>query len=236
MSMLTKLVRTATVVALVGSASLAYAAPSPKGRVLLVGSSSVNDAFGDIVVEKLEREGYAVARHGYPSAGLSRPDFRNMHATLAQMPIGPSTSAVVLYLGGNDAQPLWLEPSERGRDGEAWVKWGEARWSEIYEKRVRHLIDATCTRGAQRVIVLPPVDVVGKRMQSKLERVRTLQEHAAASSKCGRAVRTTGDAADLQTEAKRLRGPEGVHMTHVGAARVWGRVGARLLSLIGAKG
>lgn len=233
--MLTKLAKAATVAALVGSASLATATPTAKGHVLFVGSSSVNDAFGDILVDSLERTGYDVTRHGYPSAGLSRPDFRDMHATVGKLPVGSSTNAVILYLGGNDAQPLWLAPSERDSKREAWVKWGEPRWSEIYEKRARELIDATCDRGAKRVVVLPPVDVVGKKMQAKLERVRSLQESAAASSKCGQAVRTTGDAAALETEAKRLRTPEGVHMTHTGAARVWRRVSAPLLSLIGEK-
>src|SRR5690606_20755690 len=97
------------------------------------------------------------------------------------------------------------------------------------------LLDAACERGARRVVVLPPVDVVGKKMQRRLERVRTLQERAAAGAKCARAVRTTGDATELESDAKRLRGPEGVHMTHAGAMRVWSRVGTRLLSVIASR-
>ncbi|MBX3197935.1 MAG: hypothetical protein KF894_07295 [Labilithrix sp.] len=215
----------------VGS-GVASAAPKSKGHVVLVGSSSVNDAFGDVVVDALEREGYDVVRRGYPSAGLSRPDFRNMATELSSMRIGPSTDAVMLYLGGNDAQALWLEEKERSKGGDAWIKWEEKGWSDVYERRVRQLVDGICARGARRVVVLPPADVVSAKMQRRLDRVRSLQQRAASTSKCGRAVATTGDEGALAADGTRLRGPGGVHMTHTGANRVWDRVSGRVLGFI----
>ena len=215
----------------VGS-GVASAAPKTKGHVVLVGSSSVNDAFGDVVVDALEREGYDVVRRGYPSAGLSRPDFRNMATELSSMRIGPNTDAVMLYLGGNDAQALWLEEKERAKGGDAWIKWEEKGWSDVYERRVRQLVDGICARGARRVVVLPPADVVSPKMQRRLDRVRSLQQRAASASKCGRAVATTGDEGALAADGARLRDPGGVHMTHTGANRVWDRVSGRVLGFI----
>lgn len=204
----------------------------PKGRVMLIGSSSVNDAFGDIFVDRLKREGYEVERRGFPAAGLSRPDFHDMPAALSKVPVGPKATTVVLYVGGNDAQALWLSPKERKRGQDAWVKWGDDRWTEIYESRARRLIDDTCERGAKRVLVLPPVDVRGPKMQRKLERVREAQRRAAQASKCGEYISTSGDEGTLTASKPALRDQQGVHMTHAGATRVWGRIEKRLKALI----
>lgn len=213
---------------------LAAAEPSApsKGRVMLVGSSSVNDAFGDIVVDQLERAGYDVARRGYPSAGLSRPDFHDISAEVSKLPIGPSATSVMLYLGGNDAQALWLTPSERKAGHDAWIKWDDERWPGIYERRVRRLIDETCARGAKRVVVLAPVDVARAAMQKKLDRVRAAQRRAAESSACGQFVSTSGDADALGASKPALRDARGVHMTRAGATRVWGRIEKRVTTLI----
>jgi hypothetical protein len=223
-------------VAMLASSAPVPAAAEPRGRVVLVGSSSVTDALGDVIAEHVEREGYAVVRRGHPSAGLARPDFRDMDQILSSAPIGPGTDAVLLYVGGNDAQPLWLKPEERGGGRDAWIRWDDqAAWSEVYERRVQKLIDAACARGARRVVVLPPGDVVDAKLQARLERVRVVQERAAAGSKCGRSVATTGDAGELEASKPPLRGPGGVHMTRAGAMRVWGRAGPRVLRLVTAQ-
>ena len=190
----------------------AASAPTTKGRIVLLG--------------------YTIVRRGFPSAGLSRPDFRDMKAEIPRAPIGPGTDAVLLYLGGNDAQHLWLRPQERNGRSDAWIKWSDKEWSTVYEGRARALIDAVCSRGARTVVVLPPADVVDPKMQRRLERVRTLQDRAASASKCGRSVATTGDAGQFEESKTPLRGPDGVHMTAAGASRVWSRVGARVRRLI----
>src|SRR5438128_2123733 len=111
------------VVALCASAVLAIAtwrvstakARSNRGSMLLFGSSSMNGSFGHLMEEDFTQLGFRVTRHGYSAAGLARPDFRHLHKTMAQMPIDRSGTSVVLYIGGNDGQSLWLTPRERGR-------------------------------------------------------------------------------------------------------------------------
>jgi len=218
----------------VSVADVADVAPLPafNGNVVLLGSSSVNDSFGHLIASQLRRHGYDVLRKGYAAAGLSRPDFIDLSAKVASLPIPRDADAVLLYVGGNDAQHLWLRPEERGNTGEAFVKWDDDGWSELYEKRAKDLVEAICGRGARKVIFLPPADVVSTRMQRRLDRIRELQQSAAKSSTCGKFVATGGDAEVLKSNANALRAPDGVHMTREGAVRVWTRVANRVIELI----
>jgi hypothetical protein len=65
----------------------------------VVGSSSVNQAFGRIIARELRGRGYRVRRKGVTSAGLARPDYRDMRTIVEELPIGEQTSAVFIYLG-----------------------------------------------------------------------------------------------------------------------------------------
>jgi hypothetical protein len=210
----------------------AEARVSTGARVVLLGSSSMNGSFGRLVASDLRKLGYGVSRKGYGAAGLSRPDVINLQEKLSLLPIDPKTDAALIYLGGNDAQALWLEPQERETKRQSWIKWNERGWAEVYQRRFKNFIDAMCKRGARTVILLPPVDVVSSRMQRRLQRIRNLQERAAAASTCGKFVSTAGDALRLASSGHPLRLPDGVHMTEVGAARVWRRVAPQVLQLI----
>jgi hypothetical protein len=212
--------------------SRADAVPSPKSAVVLLGSSSINDSFGHLAASDLQRRGYAVVRKGYAAAGLSRPDFIDLPAKATDFPIPQNTEGVLLYFGGNDAQALWLRPDERGDRHDAFVKWDEQAWSDVYEERAKFLIETFCRRGVRKVIFLPPADVVSARMQRRLERIRSLQARAAESSTCGQYVSTSGDTTLFVGEHNTLRAPDGVHMTRAGAVRLWTRVASRVLELL----
>jgi hypothetical protein len=207
-----------------------------RGSVLLFGSSSVNDTFGHLISEEFERLGFAVARHGIGSAGLARPDFRDLRDVLEHLPIEKNLSAVVFYVGANDAQKLWLRPEERPANASeegAWVEWEDERWTSVYAARVADLLRSVCTRGAKRAILLAPVDVTSATRQARLDRIRQVQAHAAALSGCGYYVPTSGDSAEFtQTSRQPLRTEDGYHMTRSGALRVWERVRPAVLSLI----
>jgi hypothetical protein len=207
-----------------------------KGSLLLFGSSSVNDTFGHLMSEEFERLGFVVARHGFGSAGLARPDFRDLREALDQVPIERELSAVVFYVGANDAQKLWLRPEERAPNASeeaAWVEWEDERWSSVYVSRVAELIHSVCARGAKRAILLAPVDVTSSMRQARLDRIRQLQAHAAALSECGYFVPTSGDSAEFaHRNTQPLRTEDGYHMTRSGAFRVWERVRPTVLSLL----
>lgn len=192
--------------------------------IVMIGSSSVNGSLGYVVGQALKGEGHSVWRKGYASSGFARPDFRDMLEVAKTLPVSDRTKAVVVYLGVNDGQNLWLRPEERGDAKEAWVKWADERWSTTYEQRTRDFIEALCQRGVQSTIVLLPVDVVSPAMHKRLERIRQLQAKAAAASTCGVALATGGDVGKFEGEGWSTRTPDGSHMTEIGARKVWNRV------------
>lgn len=213
--------------------SLAGARPAvdeqERARAVIVGSSSIRQAFGRVLARALEQRGYRVTRKGVTSAGFARPDFRDVNAIVDGVAIDRETELVFVYLGVNDAQALWLTPQERNGAQRPWLAWSDRRWNGIYERRVRRFIDRICARGAGRVVLLLPVDVAKPRLQHRLQRVRTLQAQAAAASICGVAVATRGDRGRFQAGGMARRRKDGFHMTEHGARVVWARVRERAL-------
>lgn len=189
-----------------------------------MGSSSFNQAFGRIIARELEEMGYQVTRKGVDSAGLARPDYRDMNQVLEALPIGTSTAGVLVYLGVNDAQAIWLHPEERKAPGVTSLPFGTAEWDAAYTRRTRDFLQRICQRGARRALVLLPVDVNLPELQRNLTRIRALQVHAAAATTCAVAVQTMGDAGQFTVEGLPKRRPDGFHMTALGAQLVWERV------------
>jgi hypothetical protein len=201
-------------------------------EAVLVGSSSFNQAFGHILAHALERRGYQVTRKGVSGAGLARPDYKDMNQVLEALPIGSNTAVVFVYLGVNDAQSVWLYPSERGASGPTSLPFGAADWDAVYAQRTREFLDRICQRGARRAVVLLPVDVDRPGMQRRLDRIRDLQARAAAETSCAVAVATAGDAGQFETEGVPKRLPDGYHMSAHGARIVWQRIEPQVLRLL----
>lgn len=216
----------------VSSAPALASAPSGKGDALLVGSSSMNQSLGHLISRELSRRGYRVTRKGVSAAGLARPDYRDMTQIMEELPINGATAAVFVYLGMNDAQALWLRPDERPAYGRAFLPWTDQRWEALYVQRAQVLFERICERGAQRAIILLPVDVKRDRLQRRLARIRALQTRAASSSSCGVALSTAGDLGRFDKAGASLRLPDGLHMSERGARAVWGRIQAEALRLV----
>lgn len=195
----------------------------------------MNGAFGHLIAADFEQLGFEVTRKGISSAGLARPDFKDIPQILSGFPIRRASTSVLLYIGGNDAQSIWLRPDERTADDvKPWVYWKNERWPAIYEGRMTKLLKSLCDRGAQHVFVLPPTDVVLPRLQKRLERVRALQQRAVKASQCGRFISTAGDhESRFELDGQSLRAPDGVHMNRFGATIVWTRIRERVFSLLG---
>jgi len=213
--------------------------PSRQGdRVLLIGSSSMRGNLGRTLASAFERLGFESETFAVSASGVSRPDFFDWQAKVAELPIDGDTAAVLIYVGVNDPQGIWLRPEERAalHARDAWVRWQEARWLTVYRDRMAAWIDAICDKGARRVIVLTPADVRWTGLQERLRRVRRAQILAARKSRCGRAVSTSGDLAflrepDPDEPARRM--PDGYHMSTPGAEIVWRRIAPHLLRLVG---
>ncbi len=203
-------------------------------EALVVGSSSMNQSLGHIITRELEQRGYRVTRKGVSAAGLARPDYRNMNEIVGSLPISDDTAAVFVYLGMNDAQALWLEPRERRAFGRQFLPWSDARWDALYTRRARDFFEGICQRGAQRTIVLLPVDVQRDRLQRRLKRIRALQAQAASSSSCAVALSTAGDMGRFEVSGVPMRLRDGLHMSFPGASVVWRRIQHQALRLVGA--
>jgi hypothetical protein len=199
---------------------------------VIVGSSSIRQVFGRVLAHALERRGYGVTREGVTSAGFARPDFRDVNAITEALPITGDTAVVLVYLGLNDAQSLWLSAPERRSLGRRWLAWNDARWSKVYEQRVLRYLSRICARGARRALVLLPVDVARPRLQRRLNRIRKLQARAAAASSCGAAVETAGDWNHFGAGGRERRLRDGFHMTAHGARVVWSRIRKRTLAAL----
>ena len=199
---------------------------------MLVGSSSFVQSFGHLIESELQRWGYQVKRQGVSGAGLARPDFRDMNQVLETLPIGESTAAVFVYIGVNDAQPLWLYPEERDAYGATLLPFGSAAWDSVYARRARDFYERICQRGAQRAVVLLPVDVNRADLQRRLERIRQLQVQAAARSSCAVALTTAGDLGNFEVGGVATRLPDGFHMSSLGARIVWDRVRGEVVRLL----
>lgn len=201
-------------------------------NAVMLGSSSFSQDFGLLIERELTSWGYQVTRRGIPGSGLARPDFYDLSNEVEALPIDGDTAAVVVYVGVNDAQALWLRPHERTDGASAWLPFASESWNAVYTRRVQDFLERMCQRGAQRVIVLLPVDVDRPDLQQRLLHIREVQVNAAAATSCAVAVQTAGDAGqfDLMGAPKRL--PDGFHMTALGAQIIWQRIEPEVLQLL----
>jgi hypothetical protein len=220
------------------SAGGAAATPKRPADVIVLGSSSINGALGILIEKEIEEQGYTAVRKGKSSSGFSRPDFYDWPKEAKAIRELATAKAVVVYMGTNDGQSIWLRSAERPKPGKKneWVYFDDApAWTAKYEERVRTFVQQLCDAGVQRVVVLTPMDVVNKKLQKRLETVRALQTSAAAATTCGKALSTSGDAPEIQTnpaKRKELRIEDGAHSTMVGSKVIWQRVEQELFSLL----
>jgi len=211
---------------------------SAPGEVVLLGSSSMNGPIAYLMADEFKNRGLKVQRIARSSAGMSRPDFFDWMKEVRKVKINENTQAVIVYLGVNDAQGIWLRKSERDGQGrrDKWVIWSDKRWAGIYRDRVTRFSNLLCEKGARKVIWLTPIDVKPKRLQKRLNRIRQMQEEGAAASKCGTSVPGTGDLNHILQGTrlgKAVRSHDGSHMTRKGSRVLWQRIGVRVLSLVG---
>lgn len=207
-------------------------------EVIVLGSSSVNGALGRLIEAKLEERGYNAKRQGKSSTGFSRPDFYDWPKEVKSMPHVKGAKAIVVYMGVNDGQSIWLHKDERPSRGgkDEWVYFRDTEeWEEKYAERVKTFVQQLCDMGPKRVVVVTPMDVVNKKLQGRLSRIRSIQKRATESTSCGLAVAAEGDDADIRAGGARrsaIRIKDGSHATQDGAMRVWKRIESKLVGAL----
>lgn len=201
--------------------------------VLIIGSSSVNGALGRLIESEVARAGLHPERRARSSSGFSRPDFYDWEAEIPSLGDLHALRGLVVYAGGNDAQAIRLRERElpaearsdrRTRRTAEWIQWrDETRWRPVYEQRVRSFVDALCTAGARRVLMVLPAEGENEGWSDRMERIQALQESATRASRCGRVIDPRGvrirDGATV----------DGIHLSRTGARAVWDRIGTSLL-------
>lgn len=200
--------------------------PVPADDVLLIGSSSVNGAFGRLIESELEHAGMHVRRVAHSATGLARPDYFDWQAEIPRLGDLHAMRGVLVTLGGNDTQPIRLtetDPREESvgsahtRAGHVAIRWAdEARWNALYTSRVTHFVDGLCAAGAPRVLVILPTDGTSDDWSERVHRVQDAQIAGTRASRCGtvvdpRAVSTRGPTATV----------DGVHLSRRGSRSVW---------------
>ena len=113
--------------------------PTPEDplRLHVLGDSMVR-FFGDTMVSLANDTGVidATTEHEL-SSGLSRPDFYDWPARLVEVMASEDPDAVVLMIGGNDAQSIVVDGQIARPFSDAWM--GE------YSARVGHAMDLVTT-------------------------------------------------------------------------------------------
>ncbi len=215
-----------------GEAQRRSRAPAVPPDVLIVGSSSVNGALGRLIESELARAGMRPERRARSSSGFARPDFFDWEAEVPNLGDLRALRGLVVYAGGNDAQAIRLREAElpaeaRGRrptQREEWIVWREEeRWRPVYQSRVRAFVDALCTAGARRVLVLLPAEGENESWSSRMERIQALQEAGTRGSRCGRVIDPRG------VRVREGATLDGIHLSRTGARAVWDRVGTAIL-------
>jgi esterase/lipase superfamily enzyme len=123
----------------------------PVRRVLLIGASSIQFDLG-FELELLLKSAYAdvtVMRYGKFATGLSRPDALDWPKTAAKMIDEFKPDVVIANFGGNDAQSMI--------DGRRVLRYGTPEWDDEYGARVKQIIDAGRSEGAQTVMIGMPI-------------------------------------------------------------------------------
>ena len=215
----------------VASHSRAAIASEPL-RVLLVGSSSMKGALGNVLESALVQwSDVEVHRVAVGSSGLARPDFFDWISELERLKAEVQPHVVVVNLGANDAQGIWTPAG--------WIRWGERGWRPEFEARVDRVLEMM--RGRRVFWVGPPnmrnplfsqrLSMLSLLIESRVERT----EHAEFVD----AFALTSDAdgqymkefVDFQGGSVASRTEDGIHFTRRGALLI----AAKILSPLAAE-
>lgn len=145
------------VVALFSLAALATPALAKSGercpqvkatpRVYLMGSSTMGSILGPMLQTLISKEwGVDARRWGKASSGLARPDFHDWPNLLPGLMDKHRPDIVVVSLGTNDNQPIWV------RKG-VWIRLDNPKWETYYAERVRETLDKAAGKDRRRLVI-----------------------------------------------------------------------------------
>jgi len=110
-----------------------------------IGGSTMGSVLGPMLAKVLKKHGIKFSRWGKASSGLARPDFHNWPEEAPRLMKKHSPDIVVVSLGTNDYQPLWVDGN--------WVLQDDAKWETLYGERVDALLRAAAGKSKQRLVI-----------------------------------------------------------------------------------
>ena len=176
-------------------------------RVLEIGDSLGID-LGDQLESQLDRSGLArTIMASVGDSGLANVSFYNWPARLSALLASDHPQVVVVFMGANDDQGLYV--------GAAPAAPGSPAWTSAYAQRVGEVVREATTAGARVVWVgMPPM--ANPDLEAAMQRENAIyqrQTQGVAGALYVASAPVLPNAADLS-----LRTPDGVHLTPTGAA------------------
>ena len=214
--------------------------PNPKDptaanplRVLIVGDSIGID-LGDALQPDLAQTGVVTAAlDGRVSTGLTRPDYFNWPAELADDLKSQNPQVVVIMIGANDAQDFLGPPD---------VPYTSSQWNTLYAQRVAQFMQIAQSGGATVVWVgMPPMQNPG--LNAQMSDVNAVVQQQAVKTHPPvtylSTARSLGTAQGGYTafvtngagQVVNVRTPDGTHLTPGGGQLVAQQVIAELQTL-----
>lgn len=138
-----------------------------------VGGDSMSQVFGESFLRMAEERGDIEATHDYRiSSGLTRPDFFDWPAHLANDVLATGPEVVVIMFGANDAQPLNIDGVVRESS--------EPEWLAEYRRRVASTMDLL--GGEDRFVVWVGQPIMrSSSFSERIARLNTIYREEAAS-------------------------------------------------------
>lgn len=195
--------------------------PAQAPYLLLLGDSNMHGALGEQLEATFANSGWRVRRFTRSGSGLARPDYWDWQLEGAAAVSREAPDAVVIIVGGNDAQVLW-KPNGA-------IKWkDEPAWRAEYAGRLQRLL-TTLGGYVRPVYLLSPTNRRSRKAGKRLVRVRDVQQQVVAGLPLTRYVDTWTLTSDLRghyvaagpREVGKRRAPyrhrDGIHLTRAGA-------------------
>jgi hypothetical protein len=188
-----------------------------------IGGSTMGSVLGPMLKTVFAEQKVEFSRWGKASSGLARPDFHDWPAEAPRLMKKHDPDIVVVSLGTNDYQPLWVEGN--------WVQQEDARWETLYGERVDALLEATAGKKKQRLVIWSgPYAFEGKNANVRApivnrimrERVEAFAKGGgkaifhdayAATSKDGKPLKKAKLSSKKGGKAEDIRQDDGIHLT-----------------------
>jgi hypothetical protein len=145
-----------------------------------IGGSTMGTLLGPMLEKVFEEQGIDFRRWGKASSGLARPDFHDWPKETPAIMKKHQPKIVVVSLGTNDYQPLWVSKKE-------WIKQDDPAWETTYGDRVDALLEAITADDPERLVIWSgPYAFKGENAEKRAPVVnRIMRERVEAFAKRG---------------------------------------------------